>query len=107
MGTLKQFSSKPIASQSDRTKAMFRGLLLVTALILGAQADWTDKAKPKSKWYLIETEGEISTGLPSWTTKPPKCEYEDEKPSAYCLKYKQYCKQLDVLQKVCAKTCKC
>ena len=35
---------------------MFRGLLLVTALILGAQADWTDKAKPKSKWYLVETE---------------------------------------------------
>merc|ERR1712055_225849 len=104
MGTLKQFSSKPLASQSD-SRAMFRGLLLVTALILGAQADWTDKAKPKSKWYIIETEGE--TGLPSWTTKPPKCEYQDEKPAAYCLKWKKFCNDLDALQKVCAKTCKC
>jgi len=176
---------------------MFRGLLLATALILGVQAYWKPKAKTKSKWYLIETEGETSCenddsirdkyrltcsdgydehpeycgrhdnwlfkasvlccacggGIKSsaspqstWsreatTTKPPryttkwatrprqphytypphlpttteppptnwatKCEYEDVKPTKYCLKYKKHCNDVDALPKVCAKTCKC
>merc|ERR1712055_1174578 len=102
-------------------RAMFRGLLLATVLILGVQAYWKPKAKAKSKWYLIETEGESSSQStwsekrPKWTTKPPpppttwapKCEYEDEKPTQYCIKYKKFCKDLDVLPKICAKTCKC